>query len=62
MPSKYLASTTTGIIKLVYTNTTLQLADLNTNPLCGKYFQAMITFLVGVRYYPQYTTKYYQSV
>jgi hypothetical protein len=48
-----------GIIKLMYTKMTLQLADLNTKPLCGKHLQAMIYFLVGVRYYPQDTTKHY---
>jgi hypothetical protein len=47
-----------GIIKLLYTKTTLQLADVNTKPLCGKHLQAMMYFLVGVRYYPQSDTKH----
>jgi hypothetical protein len=51
-----------GIIKLMYTKMTVQLANLNTKPLCGKYLQVMIAFLVGVRYYPQENTKHYQSL
>jgi hypothetical protein len=39
-----------GIIKLMYTKPSLQLADLNTKPLCGKHLQAIIAFLSGVRY------------
>jgi hypothetical protein len=51
-----------GIIKLLYTKTTLQLADVNTKPLCGKHLQAMLSFLVGVRYCHQFDTKHYQSL
>jgi hypothetical protein len=41
-----------GIITPLYTKTMLQLADITTKPLCGKHLQAMISFLIGVRYYP----------
>jgi hypothetical protein len=58
LDEKYVA----GIIKLLYTKTTLQFADVNTKPLCGKHLQAMLSFLVGVRYYPQSNTKHYQSL
>jgi hypothetical protein len=51
-----------GIIKLMYTKTTLQLADINTKPLCGKHLQAMLSFLIGVRFYPQVYTKHYASL
>jgi hypothetical protein len=51
-----------GIIKLLYTKTTLQLADVNTKPLCGKHLQAMLSCLVGVHYYPQSDTNHYQSL
>jgi hypothetical protein len=51
-----------GIIKLLYTKTTLQLSNVNTKPLSGKHLQAMISFRVGVRYYPQPDTKHYQSL
>jgi hypothetical protein len=50
-----------GIIALLYTKTPLQLAYINTKPLCGKHLQAMISFLVGVRYYPPPDMKHYQS-
>jgi hypothetical protein len=45
-----------------YTKTTLQLANLNTKPLCEKNLQVIIVFRVGVRYYPQENTKHYQSL
>jgi hypothetical protein len=51
-----------GIIKLLYTQTTLQLSDINTKPLCGKSLQAMISFLVGVRFYPLKDKKHFQSL
>jgi hypothetical protein len=51
-----------GIIKLIYTKTTLQLSDINTEPCCGKSRQAVISFLVGVRFYPLKDTKHFQSL
>jgi hypothetical protein len=48
-----------GIFKLLYTKTILQLANVNTKPLCGKHLQAMLSFLVGVRCYPQSDRKHY---
>jgi hypothetical protein len=51
-----------GIIKLMYTKTTLQLADVNTKPLCGKHLQAMLSFLVGVWLYPQADTNHFQPL
>jgi hypothetical protein len=39
-----------GIIKFMYTKTTLQLADVNTKSLCGKHLQSMLSFLIGVRF------------
>jgi hypothetical protein len=51
-----------GVIKLLYTKTTLQLADVNIKPLCGEHLQAMLSFLVGVLYYPHSDTKHYQSL
>jgi hypothetical protein len=53
---------TAGIVTLIYTKTMLQLADINTKPLCGKHLQAIVPFLVGVRYFPPPETKHFQSL
>jgi hypothetical protein len=53
---------TAGIIKLLYTKMTLQLSDISTKPLCGKYLQVMISYLVGVRFYPAKDTRHFQSL
>jgi hypothetical protein len=41
-----------GIIKLIYTKASLQLYDINTKPLCGQNFQAILAYVIGVRNYP----------
>jgi hypothetical protein len=40
----------------------LQLADINTKPLCGKHLQAVVSFLVGVIYYLPPETDHFQSL
>jgi hypothetical protein len=50
-----------GIIKLLYAKMTLQLSDINTKLLCGKYLQAMIAYLIGIRVYPLLDTKHHEA-
>jgi hypothetical protein len=52
-----------GIIKLLYTKTSLKLSDINTKPLCGQHFQAILAYVIGVRhYYPASNSQHYQSL
>jgi hypothetical protein len=53
---------TDGIIKLLYTKTTLHLSDCNAQPMCGKSLQAILTYLIEVRFYPLDDTKHYKSL
>jgi hypothetical protein len=50
------------IIKLLYTKTSLQLSNINTKPLCGQYFQAILAYVIGVRHYPTSDSQHYQSL
>jgi hypothetical protein len=53
---------TAGILKLLYTKTTLELDDCNTKPLCCKSFKAMLSFLLSLWYSPLSDSKHYQSL
>jgi hypothetical protein len=51
-----------GIIKLFYTKTSLQLSDINTKPLWGQHFQAILAYVIGVRHYPISHSRHCQSL
>jgi hypothetical protein len=53
---------TMGIIKLMYTNTILQLADINTKPLCVRHFQSILAYAVGIHFYPTSYSQQYRSL
>jgi hypothetical protein len=53
---------TAGIIKLVYTKKSLQLLDCTIKPLCDKCLQAMLTYLMGIHFYPLHDFKHYKSI
>jgi hypothetical protein len=53
---------TMGIIRLMYTNTILQLSDCNTKPLSGLHLQSIISFIIGVQFYPTSNTQNYKSL
>jgi hypothetical protein len=55
-------SNTIGIIKLMYTKTVLQLADINTTPICGRHLQSMVAYFVDIRFYPASDYQHYMSL
>jgi hypothetical protein len=51
-----------GIIKLLYTKTSLQLSDINTKYLCGQKIQAILAYAIGVHHYPVADSQHHQSL
>jgi hypothetical protein len=51
-----------GVIKLLYTKTTLQLSDCNTKPLNGRDLQSIISYIFRIRHYPDSKSKHYQDL
>jgi hypothetical protein len=53
---------TMGIIRLLYTNTALQLSDCNPKPLCGNHLQSSLAYVIGVPHYPSPGSTHYNAL